>query len=123
MKLMTLALCTAVIVAAGCKKNDTSQPQKVPVEKTTVQPGRHMSEEQVMDVAFRQLQPTARGVGYQCEFNNGVWEISETQPKVWGVSSRTTNADGKIVITSTNATRLVLRIKDADGQVEQVKTP
>jgi hypothetical protein len=34
-----------------------------------------------------------------------------------------TNADGKVFITSTNATRVVLRVRDVDGKVEQVKTP
>jgi hypothetical protein len=52
-----------------------------------------------------------------------VWEILEVQKGVWGVSSVTTNADGKVFVSSTNATRVVLRVLDADGKVEQVKTP
>ena len=79
-----------------------------------------MSESQVADIAFREL---PRGLSLRCEFKDGVWEILEVQPGVWGVSSRTTNTDGKITIESTNATRVVLRVKDADGKVEQVKTP
>jgi len=89
-------------------------------DKDTVLPGRHMSESQVADIAFREL---PQGSHLQCEFKDGVWEILEVQPSVWGVSSVTTNADGKVFVSSTNATRVVLRVRDADGKVEQVKTP
>jgi len=86
----------------------------------TILPGRHMSERQVADIASREL---PQGSHLQCEFKDGVWEILEVQPGVWGVSSQTTNADGKITVQSTNAMRVVLRVSDADGKVEQVKTP
>lgn len=89
-------------------------------DKDAVLPGRHMSERQVMEVATRQL--PQRSV-YRCEFKDGVWEILEVQKDVWGVSSRTTNADGKLTIQSTNATRVVLRVRDADGKVEPIEIP
>lgn len=89
-------------------------------DKDTVLPGRHMSESQVADIAIGEL---PRGSQLRCDFKDGVWEILEVQKGVWGVSSRTTNADGKITIESTNATRVVLRVHDADGKTEQVKTP
>ena len=79
-----------------------------------------MSEHQVVERALSQLPQSS---GYRCEFKDGVWDILEVQTGVFGVSSRTTNADGKITVESTNATRVVLRVSDADGKVEQVKTP
>jgi hypothetical protein len=92
-------------------------------EKATVLPGRHLSEQQVVEVAFKELPPLSQGSGYRCEFRDGTWEILEVQPGVRGVSSRTTNTDGKITIESTNATRVVLRVRDADGKVDPIKTP
>jgi hypothetical protein len=86
----------------------------------TILPGRHMSEHQVMELAWSQLPQSS---GYRCDFKDGEWEILEVQQGVWGVSSRTTNADGKITVESTNATRVVLRVRDADGKVEPVKSP
>lgn len=106
-----LAFALAVI---GCKKQQRAD------EKDIALFGRHMSESQVADIAFSQLPP---GSGYRCEFKDGVWEVLEVQKNVWGVSSRTTNAEGKVVIASTNATRVVLRVRDADGKVEPVNTP
>ena len=79
-----------------------------------------MSERQVADIAFREL---PRSSNFSFQFKDGLWEILEPQKGVWGVSSAITNSDGKIVITSTNATRVVLRVQDADGKVEPVKTP
>lgn len=117
MKPFTLILCLVTSAAFGCKvqpANDTAN------DKDTVLPGRHFSEHQVADIADRELPQTS---GFQCEFKDGVWEIREVQKGVWGVSSSTTNADGKISITSTNATLVVLRVKDADGTVEHVKAP
>jgi hypothetical protein len=115
LKSFTLILCLAALAGGGCKK----QPQAS--DKETALPGRHMSEHQVVDIAMRELPKGWQGLG--CEFKDGVWEISEIQKDVWGVSSAITNADGKVVISSTNATRVVLRIRDADGKVERVKTP
>jgi hypothetical protein len=86
----------------------------------TILPGRHMSEHQVIEVAMSQLPQSS---GYRCDYKDGEWEILEVQQGVWGVSSRTTNADGKITVESTNATRVVLRVRDADGKVEPMKTP
>ena len=86
----------------------------------TILPGRHLSESQVADIAFSQL---PQGSAYRCEFKDGVWEVLEVQKNVWGVSSRTTNVEGKVVVASTNATRVVLRVRDADGKVEPVKMP
>jgi hypothetical protein len=83
-------------------------------------PGRHLSERQVADIAFRALPQSS---DYRCEFKDGVWDILEVQKNVWGASSRMTNTDGKITIESTIATRLVLRVRDADGKVEPIKTP
>jgi hypothetical protein len=85
-----------------------------------VLPGRHMSEHQVAELVSSQL-PRSSGFDYRCEFKDGTWDILEVQPKVWGVASQTTNADGKIMIHSTNATRVVLRVRDADGKVEPIK--
>ena len=42
---------------------------------------------------------------------------------VWGVASVTTNVEGRVFVNSTNATTLVLRVRDADGKVESLKTP
>jgi hypothetical protein len=89
-------------------------------DKEPILPGRHLSESQVADIAFKELPP---GSSVKCEFKAGVWEILAPQRGVWGVSSRTTNTDGKITIESTNATRVVLRVRDSDGKVEPVKTP
>jgi len=87
-------------------------------EKDAILPGRRMSERQVIEVASSQLPAAPKGSGYRCEFKDGVWEILEVQPGVWGVGFRTTNADGKITIESTNTTRVVLRVRDADGKVD-----
>jgi len=114
MKLFALIICLATVAAIGCKK------QVAVDDKDTVLPGRHMSEHQVVERALSQLPQSS---GYRCEFKDGVWDILEVQTGVFGVSSRTTNADGKITVESTNATRVVLRVSDADGKVEQVKTP
>ena len=79
-----------------------------------------MSEHQVVDIASRTL---PQGMPIRCEFEDGLWQIFEVQKNVWGISSATTNADGKVFITSTNTTRIVLRVRDTDGQFEQVKKP
>jgi hypothetical protein len=96
--------------------NITTQAQ----DRDTILPGRHMSEQQVVDIASREL---PQGIPLRCEFRDGVWHILEVQKNVWGISSATTNADGKVFITSTNPTRIVLKVHDTDGQVEQVKKP
>ena len=88
--------------------------------KDTSLPERHLSEDQVIEVALSQLPRTSN---YRCEFKDGVWEILEVQKGIWGVSARTTNAEGKVTIESTNATRLVLRVRDVDGKVVPIKTP
>lgn len=89
-------------------------------DKNTVLPGRHMSEQQAVDIAFEKLPPFPKDLGITCQFKDGDWEILEIQKDVWGVSSRTTNAEGHIYITSTNATRVVLKVHDADGKVEKI---
>jgi len=114
MKRFTWILCLVAVTAIGCKKQQSAD------DKDTVLPGRHMSESQVADIAFRELPQSSR---FSCEFKDGVWEILEPQKGVWEVASVTTNADGKVFVRSTNATRVVLRVRDADGKVEQVKTP
>src|SRR5579859_4592855 len=118
MKPLTLILCLVASAALGCKAQPANN--KAVDDKDTVLPGRHFSEHQVADIADREL---PQNQSFQCEFKDGVWEIREGQKGVWGVSSSTTNADGKITITSTNATLVVLRVNDADGTVEHVKTP
>ena len=105
--LTSLALALAVI---GCEKQ----------QKEITFPGRNMSESQVANIALSQL---PKGSGYRFEFKDGVWEVLEVQKSIWGESSRTTNAEGKVVVASTNATRVVLRVRDADGKVEPVRTP
>jgi len=88
--------------------------------KDAVLPGRHLSETQVAEIASREL-PRTRG--FTCKFKDGVWEILELQKNVWGTASITTNADGHVFVYSTNATRLALKVRDADGKAEQVKSP
>jgi hypothetical protein len=88
-------------------------------EKQTVLPGRHMSESQVAEIAGRNL----TGVqSFSCQFTDGVWEISEIQSGTW-LSSSTTNAGGHIFVHSTHPAQLVLRVNDADGSIERIKTP
>jgi len=89
-------------------------------DQDTVLPGRTMSEHQVVDLASRQLSQVSE---MRCEFKDGVWNVLAVQKGVWGVSSITTNSDGKVFVTSTNATRVVLRVRDADGKVEAVTPP
>jgi hypothetical protein len=89
-------------------------------DKDMVLPVRHMSDRQVVDIARREL---PLSLPLRSEFKVGVWEISEVQKDAWGVLSVATNAEGRIFITSTNATRLLLTVRDADGKAEQVKTP
>jgi hypothetical protein len=108
--LLVVGLCTFVVV--GCKQQPPAD------EQDTVLPGRHLSEHQVADIASKALPQDA---AFSCQFKDGTWEILEPQKGVWGVSSVRTNADGHVFVTSTNATRLVLRVRDADGKVEQVK--
>jgi hypothetical protein len=110
--LIVIALLTT---ALGCSKRSPEAD-----DKNTVLPGRHMSEHQVVDIASRAL---PQGMPIRCEFKDSVWQIFEVQKNVWGISSATTNADGKVFITSTNPTRIVLRVHDTDGQFEQVKKP
>ena len=114
MKTRILALGLAAIAVISCKHQQATD------NKNLALPERHLSEDQVVEIASSQL---PRSSAFRCEFKDGVWEILEVQKGVWGVSSRTTNAEGKITIESTNATRVVLRVRDADGKVEQVKTP
>lgn len=78
-------------------------------DKTTAQLKRRLSEQQVAGIVTREL-PNVQH--FSCEFKNGIWEIIEVQPHVWGVSAQTTNAAGNITIQSTNATRVILRVKD-----------
>jgi len=89
-------------------------------DKDAVLPGRHLSESQVAEIAAKAL---PEGTNLRCDFKDGVWEVLEVQKDAWGVASQITNANGKITIQSTNATRLVLRVRDADGNVEPLKTP
>ena len=107
---LTLAACAAV----GCKKRPPA------AEQDTVLSGRHLSEHQVADIAFQALSNNAP---FECRFKDGVWEIAEVQKDVSGISSIVTNADGRIFVTMTNASRVVLRVRDADGKVEPVKIP
>jgi hypothetical protein len=111
MRLFALILCWAAFAVIGCKKQQ-------PVD--SVLPGRHLSESQVADIALKELPHSS---GFRCEFKDGVWEISEVRQGAWGVSSVITNPDGHVFVTSTNATRVLLRVRDVDGKVEQVKTP
>jgi hypothetical protein len=89
-------------------------------EQGAALPGRRMSESLVADIALAEL---PRGSRLRCEFKAGVWEVLEVQPGVWGESSVITNAAGKVLISSTNATRVALRVRDADGMVERVPPP
>ncbi len=86
--------------------------------KDMVLPRRNMSESQVADIVIRELPQCS---SFRCEFKDGVWDVLEVQKDVWG-SSAATNADGHTFIHSTNETRVVLRVRDADGKVEQIKT-
>jgi hypothetical protein len=88
-------------------------------DKNVVLAGRHMSERQIADIVSREL-PSIRS--FSCQFTNGVWEVLEIQTGAW-VSSSTTNADGHIFVQSTHPSHIVLRVSDADGKIEQVKTP
>ena len=88
-------------------------------DKQTVLPGRHMSESQIAEIAGRELSGVPN---FLCQFTNGVWEILEFQTGTW-ISSTTTNADGHIVVHSTHPSQLVLRVSDADGKIERIKTP
>jgi len=97
-----------------CKQQQSADEQDV------VLPGRRMSEHQVAGLASKAL-PTNSAIS--CEFKDGVWVISEPQKDVWGVASATTNADGHVFIHSTNAMRVVFKVRDADGTVESVTTP
>ena len=114
MRILTLTLIFAALLTIGSK----GQPSVEHID--VVLPGRHLSEHQAVEIASQELDTKST---LQCEFRNGVWEILEVQKKVWGVSSATTNAAGKIMIVSTNATKLVLRVRDADGKVEHIKNP
>jgi hypothetical protein len=88
-------------------------------DKTAVLPERHMSESQIAEIAGRELSGIQ---SFSCQFTNGVWDILEIQTGTW-VSSATTNADGHIFVNSTHPAQLVLRVSDADGKVERIKTP
>ena len=109
MKTIALILCSVAVAILGWADDQDS-----------VQSGRKLSEHQVVDLACRELPQVS---ALRCEFKDGVWNVLEVQKNVWGVSSLTTNSAGKVFITSTNATRLVLRIRDADGEVEPVNPP
>jgi len=87
-------------------------------DKSVVLPARHLSEQQVAEIASREL-PGIQN--FSCQFTNGVWKILEVQTNAW-ISSTTTNADGHVFVQSTNPKRLVLQVVDADGKVEHVKT-
>lgn len=83
-----------------------------------VLPGRHLSENQVIELAWSQLSPKS---AYRCAFKDGVWEILEVQSEAWGEAAQTTYADGHTEIRSTNSVRVVLRVRDSDGKVELVE--
>lgn len=88
-------------------------------DKESILPGRHMSESQVAEIAGRELSGIQN---FSCQFTDGIWEISEVQTGTW-VSSTTTNADGHIFVRSTHPEQLILRVSDADGKIERIKTP
>ena len=116
MKRSITILCLAAIPAAiGCLNSLRADDKE-----EQVLPGRHLSESQVAGIALKNLPSIAQ---FRCEFADGTWTVLAVQKNVWGVSSVTTNSDGKIAITSTNATVVVLKVRDADGKVEPVKTP
>jgi hypothetical protein len=142
-KHFTWIVCLAVVMAIGCKKQSppppssadnkqpgsfsarlanlaAGQPPSSVNDPQAVLPGRHLSENQVAGLVFKELPQTTN---FSCAFKDGMWEILEPQTGVWGVASRTTNAEGKIMVRSTNATRVILRVRDADGKVEPVANP
>ena len=88
-------------------------------DKQAVLPGRHMSESQVAEIAGRELSGVQN---FSCQFADGVWEILKIETGTW-ISSTTTNADGHIFVHSTHPAQLVLRVSDADGKIERIKTP
>jgi len=116
MKRLTWILCLTAVTVGICEKQASADDN----DKETVLPGRHLSEHQVADIANAQLPQTAR---FSCEYTDGVWDVLEPQAGVWGVASVTTNVEGRVFVNSTNATTLVLRVRDADGKVESLKTP
>jgi hypothetical protein len=90
----------------GCSKHSpdaTSTLQKDSIIQTNLSVPR-MSQQQVIEVAWSQLQQNLR---YRCNFKNGEWDILEVP----------------IGVDPTNATRVVLRVRDADGQTEPVQIP
>jgi hypothetical protein len=95
------------------------QNQQPADDKQTILPGRHLSESQVAEIAGRELSGVQN---YSCQFTDGVWQILEIQTGTW-ISSSTTNADGHIFVHSAHPEQLVLRVNDADGKIERIKTP
>jgi len=116
--IITLTLLT--LVFAGCSKhspNTASTLQKDSGTQTTqetveaqkhdtdtILPGPRMSQQQVIEAAWSQLPHNLR---YLCKFKNGEWDILEVPEGV----------------APTNATRVVLRVRDTDGKVEPVQAP
>jgi hypothetical protein len=143
MKRFTWLFCLAAVLAIGCKQQpppptssagdqqagswkkrlanlSTGQLPSSAEDKQAALPSRHLSESQVAELVFKARPQSSN---FSCAFKDGVWEILEPQNGVWGVASRTTNAEGKIIVRSTNATRVILRVRDADGTVEPVTPP
>lgn len=110
-------LLTGGVVGWLTRSKDAVVSANGTVDKIVVSPARHLSEQQVADIASRALPGVTR---FSCQFKDGVWDILAVQNDVW-VSSVTTNADGRVIVRSTNAMQLVLRVRDKDGQVELVK--
>ena len=111
-----LFLAAVIITAIDCPGQQTQSAD----DKNVVLPWRHLSESQVVDIAFRAFPQSS---ALQCQFKDGVWNIFDVKKDQWGVASTTTNADGHITVTSTNVMQLVLKVNDADGKAEPVKTP
>jgi len=114
MNKFTSLIVLASFTAIHCQSQPASD------DKDAVLPGRHMSEHQVVDAAVKAL---SKVIPISCDFKDGIWNISEVQKGVWGVSSMTTNAAGHIFVTSTNATRVIMKIRDVDGKIEPAKSP
>jgi len=90
----------------GCSKH-ASDAASTLQKDSVIQPnlsGPRMSQQQVIEAAWSQLPHNLR---YLCKFKNGEWDILEVPEGV----------------DPTNATRVVLRVRDADGKVEPVQTP
>ena len=90
-----------------------------------------MSESQAVHLAMEALSLSSQAMIFSANYKDGVWEISSQRitmkngkrVPLYATNSEVVAPDGSRVISLTNVTQVVARVRDIDGKVEVVKKP